>query len=189
MEVISLNPMEVNLFEYHKLFIKDILISYKGPFDQFIVAKFSNRVRELTANNPISSKKIHNVFMELAQNVAYYSKERRMPEDIGIGTVVLGESDQFYIFGTGNIVCNEEMMILKQKCEIINSLDHENLREYKRQQRNLIPGTKGNAHIGLIMSALVARTPLNAIFTPIDSKSSYFSIMVKVDKSLDKEID
>ena len=177
---------EVDLFEYHNVNNQEILISYKGPFDKYIISKLGKKVKNLTADNPVVSKKVFKIFIELAQNVSYYSSERSKLSDeknTGVGSLIIGENDKHYIFATGNVIKNEEIEILSKKSEIINSLNRKDLRQYKRDQRNLINRTNGGANIGLIMTALITGKKLDAKFTEIDEKYSYFTITVRISKS------
>ncbi len=80
---------------------------------------------------------------------------------------------------TGNLVKTDDIITIIEKSEVINSLDREELREYKRQQRKLPPGKKGGAHIGLIQVALTSSNPLDIEVNPVDDKHSFFSIAVK----------
>jgi len=174
-----------DLFEYHNKFSKDIQISYKGPFDEQVLSVISKYIGVILAKDPVASKKLLKVFIELAQNIAYYSAEKSTltsDKKSGIGTLVIGEFENSYLFVSGNAVRNDDVIPIIEKCEKINSLDHDSLREYKREQRNLPQGEKGSAHIGLIQVALVSSNPLNFEVTPIDEDHSYFSIAVQVDK-------
>jgi hypothetical protein len=176
---------KINLYGFHSLFEENILISYKGPFDKNILSYIGNYLRVIISKNSKISKKIFSIFIELAQNISFYSaeKEKITDERKGIGTLVIGEFQDYYSFGAGNVVNNKDIIPVIEKCEIINSLDREGLRRYKREQRNLPLGNYDGAHIGLIQVALTAANPLDIEVNPIDSKTSFFSIQVKIDKS------
>jgi hypothetical protein len=175
---------KLNLFEYHSMFDEDILISYKGPFDEHILSVVGNYLRLLLPQEEQSSKKIFAIFMELAQNISYYSSnvDKIGMQKSGVGTLVISEGDDYYHFMTGNIVRNVDVIPVLEKCEVINSLDREGLRKYKREQRNLPPGVHGGAHIGLIQVALTSANPLDIEVTPISNDASFFSICVRIDK-------
>ncbi len=179
-------PTKFNLFEYYKLFSQqDIQISYKGPIDERILSVIGNYIEVILGKNPKASKKIFSIFIELAQNVSFYSAEFNELTDgkeIGVGTLVVGEFGNYYTFVTGNVVRNEDIIPVIEKCEIINSLDRDQLREYKRNQRRLPPGVKGGGNIGLIQVALTSCNPLDFEVTPINENYSFFSIAAKVDK-------
>ncbi len=175
-----------SLYEYHNLFNQNILMSYKGPIDERVMSVIGDNIDVLLKDNPEASKKIFKIFMELAQNVWLYSTEKsRLSNDktIGTGTIVIGEFGNYFTFITGNVVSNEDILPVVEKCEIINSLDRESLREYKREQRRLAKHSdKSGGNIGLIQVALTAEGPLDIELTPVDDTTSFFSIAVKVDK-------
>ena len=125
------------------------------------------------------------VFFELAENISNYSAEKiffSKTKQIGTGTLIIRETNDNFILVTGNPVNNENIIPILDKCEYINTLDRESLREYKRKERSRPQGVKGNAHIGLIQIALTSTNPLDVEVTPIDEEYSYFSIIVKIDK-------
>jgi len=175
-----------NLYEQLNLFNKNIKISYKGPFDERILSSIGNYIEViLGTNEQNASRKLFKIFIELAQNIAYYSAEKNeiyQDKEFGLGTLVISEFEEFFSFITGNAVRNENIIELIEKCEFINTLDRESLRKYKREQRRIDPGERGNAHIGLIQVALTSANPLDIEVSPIDNETSYFSIAVKIDK-------
>jgi len=177
--------MNFSLYEYHSLFNHDIQVSYKGPIDERILSVIGNYIEVILVAHPSASKKIFKIFIELAQNISYYSAEKNIitkDKQIGAGTLVIGEFGEFYTFITGNLVKNDDVIILLEKCDIINSLDRDALRQYKREQRKLPQGERGGGNIGLIQVALTAACPLDVEVTPVDDDYSFFSIAVKVSK-------
>lgn len=154
---------------------------YSGAFNRKVLTGFRTKVLKFTHKFKQSQRKVFYIFIELAQNVGYYSLEKDK-EDKGKGALMLGEDENSFFFTIGNMIDNNSLKVLEKKCEIINSLDRENLRELKRKQRNLIPGTNGGAHIGLIMVALTSQKKLNIRTEKINDEVSFFSIKVEIDK-------
>jgi hypothetical protein len=180
-----MNTKKQNLYEYLNFVNQDVKISYKGPVDEKILAVIGSYIEIIMANNPQAGRKLFKIFIELAQNIAYYSAEKidfSPTKHIGYGTILIQEMDDAFSFITGNAVMNENILPLIEKCEFINTLDHDALREYKREQRRTPQGALGNAHIGLIQVALTSTNPLDIEVSPIDDDKSYFSIAVKVNK-------
>ncbi len=177
-----------NLYEFHSNFADNIQLSYKGPFTNNILATLGNYIKYVFAENPKASKKLFGIFIELCQNISFYSAEKNHfyqqnnNSNSGIGTLVIAEYDDYYALSTGNIVKNIDVIPIIEKCELINSLDRQGLRKYKREQRNLPPGERGGAHIGLIQIALTSANPLDFEVTIIDDEYSFFAITVKVEK-------
>ena len=180
---------EFNQIEFIKSKLKKqykILHSYEGKFEKSIISKYRKKLLELTKENKPAQRKIFYVFVELTQNVAYYSNIRDKETNIGKGTLLIGENSDSYFFVVGINIEKNEINVLKKKCEIINSLNRDSLRKFKRQQRNLIPGTNGGAHIGLIMVALTTRKKLFIDISEFDKNSSYFFLKVEIDKKIKK---
>ncbi|MCQ2975305.1 MAG: SiaB family protein kinase [Bacteroidales bacterium] len=186
------NKYDFSLFDSHNLLNQNILVSYKGPIDERIMTVIGDNI-VLVANdtNDKARTKIFKVFMELAQNVWLYSSETCKLENgksVGMGSLVIGEFGNYYTFVTGNVVKNADIVPVIDKCEMINSLDRESLREYRREQRRLAQSGKPNSgNIGLIQVALTAESPLDIELTPVNDDESFFSIAVKISKNCTKK--
>lgn len=179
---------DFSLYEYHNLLHQNILVSYKGPIDERIMNVIGENIEIVTNDgNDKAKSKIFKIFMELAQNVWLYSAEScksMTGRQLGMGTLVIGEFGEYYTFVTGNVVKNNDIEPVIEKCEIINSLDRDSLREYRREQRRLANQGKPNSgNIGLIQVALTAESPLDIELTPVSDEESFFSIAVKIKKN------
>jgi len=168
------------------VFDKDEKISYKGPIDERILSSIGDYIMSMESfADSATIKKLFKIFLELAQNISYYSAQKiKMLEnkEIGTGLLILKETDEHFILVTGNPVENESIIPIIEKSEYINTLDRESLRRYKREERRRPQGVKGNAHIGLITVALTSANPLDIEVNPIDETTSFFSIVVKIEK-------
>lgn len=173
-----------DIYKYHNSLKSKRLVAFKGPFEKIIIAAFGNLVQRYTKNN----NKIFKVFIELAQNVAYYSEERKIIDgkDIGIGSLAIGSNDEklkhLYVISVGNRIKKNDLMTLKKKCDIINHSTRDELRAIKRRERSLLPGTNDNAHIGLIHSALISKSPLFLVEDNINDEFSYFTLSLYIDR-------
>ncbi|NJM15085.1 MAG: hypothetical protein HC896_06665 [Bacteroidales bacterium] len=173
-------------YQYTKLFNEEIQVSYKGPFDSKVLALLGDYINVILGKDPEASRKIFKIFMELAQNISFYSAEITKLIDarnVGVGSLLIREKDDSYYFHVGNTVNTDDIIPIIEKCEYINTLDRDSLRHYKREQRNLPRGVKGGAHIGLIQVALTSTKPIDFEVVPIDNDYSFFSIMVEIEKN------
>ncbi len=161
-----------------------IIYEYSGIFNQETVKEYAFKLNKLSKDYIITQRRLFYVFVELGQNIGFYSTEREKFENrtVGVGNLLIYENENQIGFITGNVIDNSALRVLSQKCKIINSLDREALREFKRYQRNLIPGTNGGAHIGLIMVALTTRKKLDINILEIDKEKTFFSLNVKIEK-------
>ena len=180
-EKISFDINQLVLIKEEIEFGMSIFYEYEGKFTNEIIKEFLYQIDKLSKNNVKLYKKLFYILIELAQNVNRYSNWRE--DDQGVGAVIIAENDKEVELLIGNVISNSALKVLLKKCDIINSLDRESLRLFKRQQRNLIPGTNKGAHIGLIMLALITKKPLDIRIKQINKSYSYFIIRVKIEKS------
>ena len=182
-----------NFFDYHNAFNDTgIIVSYKGPVTARILSEISREIRSVFSHDKVIKRKIVSIFIELAQNVSFYSIEfnRFGTNTDRVGTIVLLEEDDKYILTTGNLVPSEDVDELKKQCEIVNSLNHEELRSYKREQRDLPPNEKSKgAGIGIIQAALLSNNRLEVETREVNEEVSFFAISVSVEKSKKLDLD
>lgn len=165
---------------------ENVSISYTGPFDGQVLSVIAKNIEYSLSVNPQVNKKMFKIFLELAQNIAYYSEEKNINnrgESAGIGTLAIQEFNQYFVFATGNMVQLDVAKHVIDKCDKINSLERKELREFKRQQRKLPPGEKGGGNIGLIQVALTAENRLNYKVIPVDDNKYFFIIGVRINKN------
>ncbi len=176
---------EFDFFEYHSQISRDnILISYKGPLTDVLLSEFSRDIRKKLQEDPRSGKKVFSIFMELAQNVLYYSKEvNHFGNQDRVGTLVVLDEETNYKVITGNLIYRKDMMRLIEKCETIRSLDRDALREYKRKLRSEEENEESKgAGIGLVQAALTSDNQLEAKMKEMGTEFAFFIVIVKVDK-------
>lgn len=175
---------EFSLFDYYSLTKRDdVLISYKGPVSDTILAEISRDIRDKFSESPKASKKLFAIFVELAQNILYYSSEKVQfsNRNDSIGTILITKTSKHLTFSCGNLVENKYINDLVEGCEKINSLDREELREYKRETRSAPQKERSKgAGIGLIQVALTSGNPLGVEARQVDEKYSFFSLSVKI---------
>ncbi len=192
-EIEATNPVSTNkaqeepefsLFDYYSLTKRDdVLISYKGPVSDTILAEISRDIRDKFSESPKASKKLFSIFVELAQNILYYSSEKVQfsNRNDSIGTILITKTSKHLTFSCGNLVENKYINDLVEGCEKINSLDREELREYKRETRSSPQKERSKgAGIGLIQVALTSGNPLGVEARQVDEKYSFFSLSVKI---------
>jgi hypothetical protein len=165
---------------------QDIIVYYKGPFDDVILAEIGNKIRKKAFESPKVGKRLFAVFMELAQNVSLYSSEKNHLESVnkwGVGMLVVYEKADAFTLLSGNMVRNEVLEQIVSKCDEINMLDRESLRAMKRKYRSQeTPTDHKGGNIGLIQVALKVDLPLEIDARRIDDRHSFFTISVSIFK-------
>jgi len=175
-----------NAYQMYTEVLDRTIISYNGPFDAQVLSVIAENIEYSLSNNPRVSKKIFKIFIELAQNISYYSAEKQRTDDgnfFGVGILILREFVDHYSFSTGNMIENKSVLPVLQKCETINILDREKLRQYKRKLRNMPSGVPGGGNIGLVQVALTADHPLEYDVIALENDKSFYILNVRVNKS------
>jgi hypothetical protein len=177
--------MQFNILDYYmKLAVDRVVLYYKGPFDEEILARFTHYIRKEFQSDFKLTNQVLSVFMELAQNIARYSEEHNFyagEETPGVGTIVIIKADHRISLVAGNAVRTEVVNELSSKCREINELNHDELRALRREVRNK-PREEDQAggNIGLIQVALKSNSPLRIEHKPIDEHLSFYLLSVDI---------
>ncbi len=162
------------------------ILSYYGPLDINLISFLGNYIKGLVDTEKRVVMRIYKVFIELVQNVSYYSAELKYTScekrGKGIGWVNINEEQDFFSVTTGNKIFREHSTILIKNCNEINLLSEGELRELKRKTRSRADVRDVGAHIGLIHTGLISCNPLDIEILDLDKEYSYFQITVKIDK-------
>jgi hypothetical protein len=165
---------------------ENVLISYKGPVTEKLIMEICSDIREKLGTNEEVIQKVFAIFLELSRNLLDYSAETtarfgKYHEPIGL--IILNENDEHYSLTTGNLVAKEDFSNFKAKCDMINSLNRDELRQAKRDQRVRsldIDEAADKAGIGLMRVALTSGSPLNLDYVQVDEKYSFFTLSVNI---------
>lgn len=164
---------------------KDNFLFYRGPFSIEMISFMANFVRDMDVSEDIVRKRLFKAFIELTQNVSYYSAElKKKPEDLeprrGVGTVSVDKVEDKYSVSTCNLIEKVHQPILEKNCNEINDLSETELRELKRETRAQAAIKDIGAHIGLIHTALLTGSKLDINFKSVDDNHSLFTIKVTI---------
>jgi hypothetical protein len=180
--------MKVNFFNYY-MKIKDdenVLISYKGPVNEKLIMEMCSDIREKLGTHQEITQKVFAIFLELSRNLLDYSAEtttRLGKYNEPMGLIILNESDEYYALTIGNLVAKEDFSSFKAKCDMINSLDRDELRQVKRKQRLRsleVNETADKAGIGLMRVVLTSENPLILDSVEVDDKYSFFTLSINI---------
>jgi len=161
------------------------IISFKGPLTVGLLSFVGNSLKSIIKAEHSLEKRIFRIFIELTQNVSYYSAEVVQVEKgikSGVGWFVIKENSNHYVVTTGNLIIREDGFKLIRNCNEINSQNEKELRELKRRTRSQAIERDVGAHIGLIQTSLLSGGKLNYKVTELDDKHSFFTISVNIEK-------
>lgn len=162
----------------------EIILDYKGQITDVWISQKSRWIQDLTKNNRKLSRKVFYIFIELSQNIQFYSAQKTKLEEKeeSIGKVLILKYPQHYKMIFTNAIRKDQHNKLEQDCEFINTLSREKLREHKK---NILdsppPSTSKGAGIGLVQVCLVSGNSLGYQFQDINGELSVFSITIQVE--------
>jgi len=161
------------------------IVSFKGPLTVGLLSYVGNSIRGIIKAEHSLEKRLFRIFIELTQNVSYYSAEVVEVEKgikSGVGWFVIKESNNHYVVTTGNLIIRSDGFKLIRNCDEINSLNEKELRDLKRKTRSQAIERDVGAHIGLIQTSLLSGSKLNYKVTELDGDHSFFTISVDIKK-------
>jgi len=162
-----------------------IIFSYSGN----ISSNFLNAVIEILEGKAeeegVSSKlkkKLMNVLVECVQNIYYHANHLSTTASKSLNALlmVVKEEDGITV-QTGNYMLNDKVQDLKQRLDLINGLDSEELKELYRE--TLAYGEtseKGTAGLGIIDIARKTKQKLDYDFFKVNDQLSFFSLKILI---------
>ena len=159
-----------------------ILVAYQGVFERQLLSAMAKNL-ESSVKDAALSKRLFRIFIEIAQNIAFYSAEKMQFENKASGAGILvmkGESDSITIAG-GNLIKNININDLSNNCNRINSLNHDALREYKRNELEQRISEGKSSHLGFIQIAILSNNQIKIDIKKIDQEFSFIIISSKID--------
>lgn len=162
----------------------DIIVSHSGVINEKVISEKGGLIREIFKENIYLSRKIFSIYMELIQNIYYYSSEKveLNGKAYSVGSVKVIKNKSGYVIQSCNLAEKNFVDNIQKKFPVINALNKEKLRKLKIEQRKKPQEelSKG-AGIGLIQIAIISENPLKIFFQSKNNTQSYYNIHVKVD--------
>lgn len=168
--------------EYHE---KALLI-YGGVFTLNLISTLGNHIKSLTGHHPKILQRIFRIFIEITQNVSYYSDKTMQVANglvCGTGWVAIQEFEDHYKITTGNPIKPEHAPRLEKYCSEINSLGMEELKVLKRETRSQAMIRETGAQIGLIQISIASGNKLDYQLPVLADQQHFFIISARADKN------
>jgi len=146
-----------------KEYQENSLLIYKGAFTVNLISILGNQIKLQPEIDFKTVQKLFKIFMELTQNVSYYSSEIvevKSGVSCGSGWVAVQNFNDYFKITTGNLIKPEHGPKLVSYCEEINSFDEIQLRKLKRDIRSQALERDTGAQIGLIQTSIISGNKL-----------------------------
>ena len=163
---------------------KNVVVAYSGPFDRQILSILATNIEETLLIPPVKNRRFFKIFIELGQNISYYSRDLAPSgdSDYGAGIFLIREFDNHFQIFAGNSINNVQDRELVEKCSKVEKMNRHELRGYKRMLRSTYKAEHDGGNIGIVQVALLSGFPIEFKTIPTDSERSFFIIKVHVKK-------
>lgn len=180
--------LPAELFELYRQFSSwQILMTFKGAFSQALLVELGEAIKKQSGDES-KVQKMFAVFVEMAQNILYYSAEREMHggKEVGVGIITICENKDSYAILSGNAIETLHGQKMLHQCERLAAMTKDELKAaYKAQRESASPeGSKG-AGLGLIDMMRKSDAPPDFSLIAIDDRLSFFILNIIVKKNFE----
>ncbi len=182
--------MEKEAMTFSKRTLNNILIgndesilSYKGPIFKEIIGFIGSYIKNQTDLSKEMKRKVYALFIELIQNVAFYSEEKieiKNYSKCGIGTLFICRNKQFVEILVGNQILTKDVQALKNRINLLNSMSRKELRQFRLKEINRPFGINDGAHIGMVNIILISGRKIYFDIQKIDEKISFINFKITI---------
>jgi len=179
----SYSPNDTSIAElFNVLNQYQLSYAYNGNFTDDLTGRILSLAEtnmEVESESSKTRKKVYFIMVESLQNITRHqgnAQERLMDGFFSIHKFKTG-----YLITSGNIIENHEIDNLRQKLEMVNSMNSDRLKEYS--QEILKSGgfsDKGGAGLGLIEMVRKSGNKLEYDFKKLDDRFSYFYFQANI---------
>ena len=172
---------------YKKLEERNVLLSFKGMITSELlttILQIMESKMDHIDENPKVKKKVFNILVECLQNLYHHIDQDdfvHIPAEERSALLMIAKIGDAYQITTGNYMKAGDVSGLKEKLDLVNGMDKEELKTYYKQV--LSEGSmssKGTAGLGMIDIARKSGEKLDYEFLSINDKTSFFSLTVKI---------
>jgi len=180
------NPTPL-LNEFYLLMEKNqVIMIYEGEFSQEItksvLSMTENSFNNENVGEPIK-KKVYNIMMESLQNICKHELKNIDIEVNSESLFMIASKPSEYNIITGNALNKNIIETIKNKIDVVNSLDAEGLKSlYKEARLNSTISEVGGAGLGFIDIARKSGNKIIYHFELLKDDIFYFTQMVTVNK-------
>ena len=173
------------LEDFYEMLSKEIIIAYRGTFEKTVLGVLAQNIGTSIDSSSVLRGKFLKLFLELSQNISEHSTEvvkSSNGEISGSGLLIIKYKGEDYLFITGNLIRKDNFENVDKTVNHINSMNRDELREYKREQIEKAEVGKKNC-LGLIQIALISGHDLQVKCIEHDKDQLFLILSVELAKN------
>ncbi|MGV6860266.1 MAG: SiaB family protein kinase [Putridiphycobacter sp.] len=178
-----------NIYDIFKqLDERNILLSFKGMITSELLTTILSIMEskmDSYEEKPKVKRKVFNVLVECLQNLYHHIDgddiDPQVEEFDKSALLMIAKNTDNYQIMTGNYMESKNVEDLKNKLDIVNGMNKEELKAYyKEVLSNGERSSKGTAGLGMIDIARKSGQKLDYYFLDIGDETTFFSLTVKI---------
>lgn len=159
---------------------RDILLNFNGNFNQNNILSLLSIIKgQMSVSR--AAKKVYYIMVEMLQNISKHGSDYQESSEGNSGIFYLGQTGEEFVLTAGNYVLNKHIDELKERLDIINDLDNNELNEYFNKillDQNIIDPKKTG--LGIVDIRLKCNRKIAYDFKKIDKDFTFFTIQTSV---------
>ena len=159
---------------------KDILLNFNGNFNQNNILSLLSIIKgQMSVSR--AAKKVYYIMVEMLQNISKHGSNYEETADGNAGIFYLGQTEEEFILTSGNYISNNDIDGLKERLDIINGLDNNELNEYFNKillDQNVIDPKKTG--LGFIDMRLKCNRKIAYDFKKVNDDYSFFTLQTSI---------
>ncbi len=166
---------------------KNIIMSFMGELTHQVTTSLLKNLKDnMSYSNVdlITQKRLYGIIVECLDNISKHWIALDIQKVMGRSSppiFMLSKKDDSYYIVTGNHVPNDQADSLKNKIELVNSLDKKGLQEiYRQTLAKESPLDRDNAGLGIIDIALKSGHKLEYEFRSVTPTVSFYVVQARI---------
>jgi hypothetical protein len=164
----------------HLLSKRDILLNFNGNFNQNNILSLLSIIKgQMSTSGP--AKKVYYIMVEMLQNISKHGDNMEEYPDGTSGIFYLGQTSDEFILTAGNFMKNEKVEDFRERLDMVNSLNEDELNEYFNKilldQSAIDPQKTG---LGFIDMRLKTHREIAYDFTKVDDDFSFITLQTSI---------
>jgi hypothetical protein len=159
---------------------RDILLNFNGAFNQNNILSLLSIIKgQMSMSSP--AKKVYYIMVEMLQNISKHGDNMEEQIDGTSGIFYLGQTEEEFILTSGNFIKNERIDNFRDRLDMINELNEDELNEYFNKillDQTLIDPQKTG--LGFIDMRLKTQRRIAYDFTKVNDDFSFFTMQTSI---------
>ncbi len=175
------------IINFHELLNQEnIILSFKGIFDQENLLNILKMIEEQMKSTP-QSIKIFNIILEQLQNTVKHGDVLNNEKTGKPGIFFISKNEKSFAITTGNYILSKNYEALKNKIDYVNLLENEELNDiYDKVLLDIDSVSAKKTGLGLIDMRIKSENKLLASFYNLSPEHYFYTITIRINKSVEK---